>query len=100
MFALMSRSDASAGSNACEGTRVLNLELGDRLRAAASLIAEATLERDYARRPVLLDRYGENGRTKYRQDILYNVAELSAGVYADASGMFLRYVPSLKIVLV
>lgn len=79
---------------------MLKFESGDRLRAAASLIAEATLARDYALRPYLLDRYGEEGKTRYRQDILYGVAALSAAVDADDSGMFLRYVAWLKIVLV
>jgi MerR family transcriptional regulator, light-induced transcriptional regulator len=80
-------------------TRV-NFEAGNRLRAAANRIAEATLERDYARRPYLLDRYGEYGRNRYREDILYNVEALSASVDADDPGMFLRYVAWLKIVLV
>jgi methanogenic corrinoid protein MtbC1 len=79
---------------------VLNFESGNRLRATANFIADATLARDYARRPYLLDRYGEDGKTRYRQDILYDVAALSAAVDADDAGMFLRYVAWLKIVLV
>jgi methanogenic corrinoid protein MtbC1 len=78
---------------------VLNFESGDRLRGAANLIAEATLERDYAQRPYLLDRYGQNGKTRYRQDILYDVAALAAAVDAGEAGIFLRYVAWLKIVL-
>ncbi len=70
------------------------------MRGAANLIAEATLVRDYAQRPYLLDRYGQNGKTRYRQDILYDVAALSAAVDAGDAGMFLRYVAWLKIVLV
>jgi hypothetical protein len=79
---------------------VLRFESGDRLRAAANAIAEATLARDYAQRPFLLDRYGESGRTKCRQDVLYNVAALSSAVDADDPGVFLRHVAWLKIVLV
>jgi methanogenic corrinoid protein MtbC1 len=78
---------------------VLRFELGDRLRAAANSIAEATLARDYSQRPVQLERYGEVGRTKYRQDILFNVAALAGSVDADDVGIFLRYVAWLKIVL-
>jgi len=78
----------------------VRFETGDRLRASANLIAEATLARDYARRPILLNRYGDNGRTRYWQDILYNVAALAAAVDADDPGMFVRYVAWLKIVLV
>ena len=96
----MTESDTCRISTARRQTRVLNFESGDRLRSSASLIAEATLERDYARRPYLLDRYGENGRTRYREDMLYNVSALSAAVDADDSAMFLRYVAWLKIVLV
>ncbi len=79
---------------------MLNFEFGDRLRAAANLIAEATLAQVYAQCPYLLDRYGQNGKTGYRQDILYDVAALSAAVDAGDAGMFLRYVAWLKIVLV
>ncbi len=79
---------------------MLKFNSGDRLRAAPELIAEATLARDYARRPFLLDRYGEEGRRKYRQDILYNVEALAAALDADDAGMFLRYVGWLKVVLI
>jgi methanogenic corrinoid protein MtbC1 len=79
---------------------VLKFESGDRLRAAAYIVADATLARDYARRTFLLDRYGEKGRAHYRQDILYNVSALSAALDADDAGMFLRYVGWLKVVLV
>ncbi len=79
---------------------MLNFEVGDRLRAAAPRIAEATLGYDYARRPDLIDRYGEYGRTRYREDILYSVAALSGAVDADDPDIFQRYVAWLKVVLV
>ena len=78
----------------------MNFELGDRLRASASVIAQAAIERDYACRPLLLDRYGEDGRSRYREDMLYNLTALAAAVDADDSRMFLRYIAWLKIVLV
>ncbi len=79
---------------------MLNLDMGNRLRAAADLIAEATLAHDYAERPALLERYGETGRTKYRQDVLYNVAALAGALDAGDCAIFLRYVAWLKTVLV
>ncbi len=79
---------------------MLNFGAGDRLRAAAPRIAEATLAYDYARRPDLIDRYGEYGRTRYREDVLYNLAELSGAVDADDVEIFQRYVAWLKVVLV
>lgn len=79
---------------------MLNFGAGDRLRAAAPRIAEATLAYDYARRPDLIDRYGEYGRTRYREDLLYSVAALSGAVDADDAGIFQRYVAWLKVVLV
>ncbi len=79
---------------------MLNFEAGNRLRAAAPRIADATLAYDYAQRPDLVDRYGEYGKTKYREDVLFNLAALSAAVDADDEGMFLSYVRWLKIVLV
>ena len=78
---------------------MLNFEPGDRLRAEADRIAEATVARDYARRPLLLERYGDKGRSKYREDILYNITALSSAVDADDVAMFLRYVGWLKILL-
>ena len=96
----MTQSDASQTSNAFRGARPLNFEAGDRLRSSASLIADATLARDYAQRPFLLDRCGESGRTKYRKGILHNIGALSAAVDAEDSAIFLRYVAWLKIVLV
>ena len=82
------------------GRLALNFESGNRLRIAANLIADATVARDYTQRPALLDRYGEDGRTKYRQDILYDVAALSAAVDAGDVGIFLRYAGWLKTLLV
>lgn len=82
------------------GHSVLNFGAGDRLRAAGPRIADATLAYDYARRPDLIDRYGEYGRTRYREDVLYNVTELSAAVDAEDAGIFQRYVAWLKVVLV
>ena len=79
---------------------MLRFDSGNRLRAAANAIADATIARDYAQRPLMLDRYGEGGKAKYRRDILRNVAALSAAVDADDSGIFLRHVAWLKIVLV
>jgi hypothetical protein len=79
---------------------VLNFEAGNRLRAAADRIADLTLARDYAERPALLERYGEAGRAKYRQDVLFNVAALAGALDASDCAIFLRYVAWLKIVLV
>jgi len=78
----------------------LNFEVGTGYAPRRLSIAEATIERDYACRPLLLDRYGEEGRSRYREDILYNLTALSAAVDADDSRRFLRYVAWLKIVLV
>ena len=78
---------------------MLNFEAGDRLRGAANRIAEAALARDYAQRPYLADRYGEYGKMRYRQDVLYNLAALAAALDAHEERMFLDYVAWLKIVL-
>ncbi len=78
---------------------MLNFESGSRLRAAANSIADATLIRDYAKRPFLLDRYGENGRTRYREEILHSVAALAAAVDANDVTIFLRAVAWLKVYL-
>jgi methanogenic corrinoid protein MtbC1 len=79
---------------------VLKFDSGDHLRTAANFIADATLARDYANRPALLDRYGEAGKNYYREDVLHHVAALAASVDAVEPAMFLRYVEWLKILLV
>ena len=79
---------------------MLEFASGDRLRAAAAAIAEATVARDYAARPALLERYGESGRSRYREDVVHDVAALAAAVDAADEGLFVDYVGWLKIVLV
>lgn len=79
---------------------MLTFDTGDRLRAAANRLADATVARDYERRPILLERYGEKGRVKYRQDILYNVATLASAVDAEDPRIFLHYVEWLKVLLI
>lgn len=78
---------------------MLNFEAGNRLRAAANRIAEATLAHDYEQRPYLNNRYGEYGKMRYRQDVLYNLDALAAALDASDERMFLDYVAWLKIVL-
>ncbi len=78
---------------------MLNFEPGNRLRAAANEIADATLERDYGHRPELLARYGAAGREKYRQDILCDIAALAVAVDAGDREIFVRYVAWLKVLL-
>jgi methanogenic corrinoid protein MtbC1 len=78
---------------------VLKFEAGNRLRAAATFIADTTIAHTYAQRPFLLHRYGESGKSKFRADLLYNVDALAAAVDADDVGIFLRYVAWLKILL-
>ena len=79
---------------------MLNMEAGDRLRITANLIAEDALARAYLRRPSLFDRYGEEGKAKYRHDIQSNLAALAAAVDANEPGIFVRYVEWLKVLLV
>jgi MerR family transcriptional regulator, light-induced transcriptional regulator len=79
---------------------MLNFEPGNRLRAAANAIADATLERDYGRRPELLGRYGAAGRVKYRQDIMFDLAALAVAVDAGDGEIFVRYVAWLKVLLI
>jgi MerR family transcriptional regulator, light-induced transcriptional regulator len=78
---------------------VLLFENGDRLRANANRIAQATTDREYARLPFLRERYGEKGKIKCFEDVLYNVGILAGAVDVQDGKIFLGYAAFLKVLL-
>lgn len=68
------------------------LELKDR-------ITEHVVSEDYARRPHLLARYGEEGRAHYTRDNDYHLAFLSEAVAAQDPELFVDYVAWVRSML-
>jgi methanogenic corrinoid protein MtbC1 len=77
----------------------MDFATGDRLRAAAHALAEATVALDYEERPFLSDRYGEAGCVNYRRDILHNVDYLSSAIDAEEPELFAGYIAWAKTLL-
>src|SRR4051794_30182971 len=55
-------------------------------------ISEAVVERQYALRPELRDRYGERGREKCVEDTQYRLAHLSGALLASSPALFADYI--------
>ena len=71
-----------------------NLEVAASRAIHSSLraISEAVVERQYALRPELRDRYGERGREKCVEDTEYHLAHLSAALLASSPALFTDYI--------
>ena len=74
-------------------------------RAVASLLrdkkelSEAVTTKLYAVKPSLLEKHGEQGRTKCLQDMHYNIDHLAPAVELDDAAIFSRYVTWLDDML-
>ena len=55
-------------------------------------ISEAVVERQYALRTELRDRYGERGREKCVEDTQFHLAHLSGALLASSPGLFADYI--------
>src|SRR5438270_5191239 len=55
-------------------------------------ISEAVVERQYALRPELRDRYGERGRDKCVEDTDFHLAHLSGALLASSPALFADYI--------
>src|SRR5271155_2621726 len=78
----------------------MDFVIGDRLRSAAAVLAEATVALDYEQRPYLSSRYGESGRASYLRDIVHNVNYLSAAIDVRQPKLFTDYIAWAKTLLV
>jgi hypothetical protein len=58
----------------------------------ADELARATTDALYARRPDLMERWGERGRAKCLEDMRHNVEHLAPAVGLDDPSIFARYV--------
>lgn len=62
-------------------------------------LAEWVTERQYARQPELMERFGLSGRTRTKQDSLYSLNYLAESVMVNSPALFTHYVSWLKILL-
>jgi methanogenic corrinoid protein MtbC1 len=69
------------------------------LKSAAEAIAQAAVAKDYARRPALLARYGEHGRSMYLQDTRFHTAYLAEAISFARPSIFRDYLGWLNEVL-
>jgi len=74
-------------------------QLSEHLVEHASAITEDVIATDYARRPELLARYGERGRTMYRRDNGYNLSYLAEALRSSEPALFVDYVGWAKSML-
>ena len=72
---------------------------GGHLAEKASAIADDVIDTDYARRPDLLTRFGERGRTLYRRDCLYHLSFLTEAVARSEPALFVDYIAWAKSML-
>ena len=62
------------------------------IHSSRRAISEAVVERQYALRPELRDRYGERGREKCVEDTQYHLAHLSGALLASSPALFADYI--------
>ncbi len=62
------------------------------IHSSRRAISEAVVERQYARRPELRDRYGERGREKCVADTQQHLAHLSGALLASSPALFADYI--------
>jgi hypothetical protein len=69
------------------------------LLARKEELARAITDTLYAEMPGLLGKYGESGRRKCLQDVLYNLEHLAPAVALGEPALFARYVSWLRDLL-
>lgn len=69
-----------------------NIDLAAQLRDKSPAITELVISKDYARRPELIERYGERGRAFYKRDNDYHLSFLAEAVANEDPVLFVDYV--------
>jgi hypothetical protein len=69
----------------------LHATTGRHIQRHAARLAGAITDRQYARQPDLLDRYGERGREKCRQDAAHHLRSLASAIKVDSPPLLREY---------
>jgi methanogenic corrinoid protein MtbC1 len=75
------------------------VDRGTPLADKAAAITEDVIVTDYARRPELMNRYGERGRAYYRRDNLYHISFLVEAIRSGEPALFTDYIGWAKPML-
>jgi signal transduction histidine kinase/CheY-like chemotaxis protein len=70
----------------------LDVAISRAIHSRRRALSEAVVERQYALRPELRDRYGEPGREKCVEDTEFHLAHLSAALLASSPSLFANYI--------
>jgi MerR family transcriptional regulator, light-induced transcriptional regulator len=76
-----------------------NSSVVNELRSVVERIAQAAVAKDYARRPALLAKYGDRGRTMYLQDSRFHIFYLADAIRFGRPSIFKDYLAWLAEVL-
>lgn len=78
----------------------LQRRTGETLRAKRSFIIDTVVEREFARHPELVERYGAAGRDKAIQDAHFHLSFLAEALALNDPTLFVDYTAWAKVVLV
>lgn len=74
-------------------------EAGEHLLKRADALADKITEKQYVLQPDLMQRFGENGRMRTKQDSLYSLNYLAESVLVKSPSLFTHYISWLKVLL-
>ncbi|WP_315795258.1 cobalamin B12-binding domain-containing protein [Paenibacillus sp. BIC5C1] len=74
-------------------------EAGEHLLKRADALADKITEKQYVLQPDLIQRFGENGRMRTKQDSLYSLNYLAESVLVKSPSLFTHYISWLKVLL-
>ncbi|MGQ3478781.1 hypothetical protein [Paenibacillus sp. TY11] len=72
---------------------------GESLLMQAGALAELVTQKQYELQPDLLQRFGDNGKIKTKQDSIYSLNYLAESVIVNSPILFTQYVSWLKKLL-
>ena len=68
-------------------------EAGERLLQESANLADKITEKQYLRQPDLLERFGENGKMRTKQDSEYSLNYLAESALVTESRSVYQYIP-------
>ncbi|WP_440118758.1 hypothetical protein [Paenibacillus sp. QZ-Y1] len=74
-------------------------EAGEQLLKEAGILVDKIMEKQYDLQPDLVQRFGESGRARIKQDSLYSLNYLAESVLVKSPNLFTHYIAWLKVLL-